>query len=178
VSEANERTGWVSWRPMTESDGPALFAIYASTREAELAVVDWTPEEKHQFLLFQFNAQHQHYMQHFADADFGLLMMDSQAIGRLYVRETPERIHIIDIALLPQFRRRGIATGLLSGIVRRGSEAGLPVSIHVEMHNPARALYERLGFRLVEERGMYLYMECPAAAQQTGRMEQMEAVCP
>jgi hypothetical protein len=33
------------------------------------------------------------------------------------------------------------------------------VRIHVERQNPALALYERLGFRLLEDRGVYLFLE-------------------
>ena len=33
------------------------------------------------------------------------------------------------------------------------------LTIHVEMSNPARRLYERLGFAPVEEHGVYLLME-------------------
>ena len=39
------------------------------------------------------------------------------------------------------------------------SAAGKPLRIHVERFNPALRLYERLGFRLVEDRGIYLFLE-------------------
>jgi hypothetical protein len=37
--------------------------------------------------------------------------------------------------------------------------AGKPLRIHVEGFNPALRLYERLGFRQIEDKGVYLFME-------------------
>ena len=42
---------------------------------------------------------------------------------------------------------------------------GKPVRIHVEKNNPAMHLYDRLGFRQVEDQGVYWLMECNAAAK-------------
>ena len=41
---------------------------------------------------------------------------------------------------------------------RRAAAAGKSVTIHVERMNPALRLYERLGFRLVEDKGVYLFL--------------------
>jgi ribosomal protein S18 acetylase RimI-like enzyme len=35
----------------------------------------------------------------------------------------------------------------------------LPVRLHVERNNPALRLYQRLGFREVEDQGVYLALE-------------------
>src|SRR4051812_5914829 len=58
-------------RPMTDADLPFLARLYASTRVEELAVVaDWSEAQKATFLQMQFDAQHAHYQQHYAGADF------------------------------------------------------------------------------------------------------------
>jgi len=64
----------------------------------------------------------------------------------------------MDIALLPEFRGRGIGTALLSALIEEAEREGKRVSIHVERYNPARRLYARLGFREAEDRGVYLYL--------------------
>jgi ribosomal protein S18 acetylase RimI-like enzyme len=85
------------------------------------------------------------------------------------VARWPEELRVVDIALLPEFRRRGIGTGLLRALLEEEAGRGLPVRIHVERFSPALALYERLGFRLLEDRGVYLFLECRAS--QPGRMD-------
>ena len=43
--------------------------------------------------------------------------------------------------------------------IDEAAAAGKPLRIHVERFNPALRLYERLGFRQIEDRGVYLFME-------------------
>jgi ribosomal protein S18 acetylase RimI-like enzyme len=65
----------------------------------------------------------------------------------------------MDIALLRPFRRRGVGARLLADLQAEASAAGKPLRIHVERFNPALGLYARLGFQLVEDRGVYLFLE-------------------
>jgi ribosomal protein S18 acetylase RimI-like enzyme len=44
-------------------------------------------------------------------------------------------------------------------LMSEAAAAEIPVQIHVERHNPALRLYERLGFRVVEDKGVHLFME-------------------
>lgn len=147
-----------SLRPATDADRPFLFAVYASTREAEMARVPWSHEQKAEFLKMQFEAQDAHYREHYADASFDVVEADGEPVGRLYVDRWDEEIRIVDIALLPSARGGGLGTRLLEDLFEESRQSGKPVSIHVEKENPARRLYDRLGFREVEDRGVYLLM--------------------
>lgn len=84
--------------------------------------------------------------------------MDGANAGRLYVHRSHGLLHIIDIALLPKMRGRGIGTRILNDLLTEAGAAGSSVRIYVENFNPARRLYERLGFRAIEERGLHLLM--------------------
>ena len=79
--------------------------------------------------------------------------------GRLYVDRLAAEIRVVDIALLPEFRGRGIGRALLEDILAEGERRGLPVTIHVEQGNRARALYERLGFEQVSDTGVYALLQ-------------------
>ena len=149
----------IRFRPIQEQDLPFLFQLYASTRAEELAVTPWSDEEKHAFLEMQFNAQHQFYQERFAAAQFDLILLAEQPIGRLYLDRRDDEIRIIDIALMPEQRNRGIGGQLLSDLLNEAAQAELPLRIHVEQNNPALRLYQRLGFQHVEENGVYYLME-------------------
>lgn len=153
----------VTFRPIADADAPFLYDVYASTRQEELAPLDWTDAQKHEFLRMQFNAQHQYYQQHFGSASFDVLLWKGEPIGRLYVQRLADELHIIDIALLPAYRRLGIGGTLLRELIAEAGASNVPVRIHVEKQNPALRLYERLGFQLLEERGVYLLLERPPA---------------
>lgn len=153
-------------RPATEADLPLLARIYASTRAEEMALVPWSAEEKQRFLDFQFQAQHQYYLQHFPAASRELIEVDGEVAGRLYLDRREQELRLIDIALLPGHRGRGIGTILLDGILAAAEAAALAVSIHVEQHNPALRLYQRLGFAPVEQQGIYLLMRWHSPSHQ------------
>jgi ribosomal protein S18 acetylase RimI-like enzyme len=73
-------------------------------------------------------------------------------------------LKVIDIALLPEHRGRGLGTRLLRPLLVEASERGVKVEVYVEQFNRARGLYERLGFAIAEEAGVYLRMERPPGA--------------
>jgi ribosomal protein S18 acetylase RimI-like enzyme len=151
--------GSVTLRPITDADMEFLHRLYATTREDELALVQWTPEQKAAFVRQQFEAQHQFWQENYADTSWDLIVMNGEPIGRLYVARWPDDIRVVDIALVPEHRGSGLGTRLLRELFAEGDASGRKVSIHVEVFNPARRLYERLGFVQRGERGVYLLME-------------------
>jgi GNAT superfamily N-acetyltransferase len=149
----------VTLRPITPEDAPFLSALYASTREEELAVVPWPAEQKAAFLQMQFEAQHHHYQEHYKGSAFDIVLIDAVPVGRLYVSRWPEEIRIVDIAILPPYRGRGLGSALLRALQDEARIAGLPLGIHVERMNPALRLYQRLGFEMRTDKGVYLFLE-------------------
>lgn len=145
----------VSCRRFTENDLPFVAALYASTRREELAMTGWPAEAQAAFLEQQHEAQHSHYSIHYSDADWLILERDGAAIGRLYVNDEPERLHVIDISLVPASRAQGIGGAVLRDVLELARQRGKAVTIHVEKNNPARRLYDRLGFETVEDCGIY-----------------------
>ena len=141
---------------------PFLRHLYGTTREREMQLVPWTPAEKAAFLDMQFTAQKTHYEEYYPDCQFLIIELDGRAIGRLYIDRGDDDIRITDIALLPEFRGRGIGRMLLEEILEEAAATGRTVTIHVEHFNPARRLYDRLGFRHVDTNGVYHLMEWSA----------------
>jgi GNAT superfamily N-acetyltransferase len=137
-----------------------LLRVYHSTREEELAmVVDWTAEMKDAFVRQQFSAQHVWYQEHYQGATFDVVLVDGVPAGRLYVHRRLKEIRLVDITLLPELRKGGFGTSILRDLLAEGEAAGKPVTIHVEIYNPAMHLYERLGFKPVEDRGVHRLMK-------------------
>jgi GNAT superfamily N-acetyltransferase len=151
----------LSLRPIVEGDLPFLGELYASTRTEEMAVVPWSAAEKQAFLASQFEFQRRHYEEHYPGCEFLIVERagEPSPIGRLYVDRWPDQIRVVDISLMPGARGQGLGTALLKGVLAEGAAAGLPVTIHVEHHNPARHLYERLEFQPVDSSGVYCLMK-------------------
>ena len=145
----------LSFRPEQERDRSFLRKLYGSTREGEMSMVPWTREQIEEFLDMQFDAQHKFYVDQFPNAQFSIVKQTNRDVGRLYVDRRVDEIRIIDIALLPRFRGRGLGAALLEYIIDEARDKQLPVTIHVEKNNPAMSLYKRMGFSLVEDQGVY-----------------------
>jgi ribosomal protein S18 acetylase RimI-like enzyme len=147
-------------RPETDDDIPFLTWLYASTREEELAAVPWSAAQKQAFLQSQFEAQRHHYRTNIDGCAFDLLERNGAPGGRLYLNRRQTCLHIVDISLIPAWRRRGLGTAILQALQENARAAGgKSVTIFVEKFNPALRLYRRLGFTEIDDCGVYLEME-------------------
>ncbi|WDD98524.1 GNAT family N-acetyltransferase [Thalassomonas actiniarum] len=150
----------VSLRKHTTDDLAFMQALYASTREAELAMTNFTRQEKEAFIQQQFNAQYQHYLHHYNSDKFDIIEFDGQAIGRLFVDHWDREIRIVDITLTPDYQNKGIGSYLFKQLFEQAKAGNKAVTIHVEHNNPAKNLYQRLGFELkTQTNEIYLLMQ-------------------
>lgn len=149
----------LSLREEQACDLPFAAELYAQSRAAELAAVPWTEAQKRTFCQQQFEAQHAHYTVHYPRARFLIILGRGTSVGRLYFEHTNFELRLMELALVARVRGRGLGTLLSQVLAALADEAGVPTTLHVESFNPARRLYERLGFREVETRGIYLFMQ-------------------
>lgn len=154
-------------RSIQPGDEEVLHTIFAATREAERQQFGWSAPEWDAFTRQQFAAQHAQYMHGYANPTFSIVLRGgedggpAQIAGRLYVDRTSAEIRIIDIALLPDHRRRGLGGRLLRALADESDACGAPLGLHVEKNNPILSAYERLGFQVQDDRGVYLYLQRP-----------------
>jgi len=149
----------ISLRPITPKDEEFLARVYASSRAEELAITGWPEELKADFCRRQFDAQSAYYAENYPRASFQIIERDGWPIGRLYVARWEKEIRIVDISLLLEARGTGIGTKLLRDLQDEAQAAGKSLTIHVERFNRALGLYQRLGFKQMEDKGVYLLME-------------------
>src|ERR1041385_520624 len=152
--------GTVELRPVSETDNEFLLSVYASTRAAELAQVEWAEGQKEMFLRWQFDMQRREYDVRFPDADYCVIVVDEQPAGRIWIGTDNEQIRLLDIALLPEFQNRGVGTALLQRLMTRANLEGKALRHMVfVLNNDADRFYERLGFKKIEDFGAYKHME-------------------
>lgn len=156
-------------RPATAADHDFLAAVYASTRAEEMAVTGWPEEFKAAFCAQQFAAQTAHYQTHYSGACFSVVEHQGVPVGRLIVLRSPERLHIVDVSLLPAHRSRGIGARLIEDLLAEADAEGKTVCLCVERRNRARGLYDRLGFQVVADEGMFWRMEWRGSRAPTAR---------
>jgi ribosomal protein S18 acetylase RimI-like enzyme len=146
-------------RPEEAQDEAFLCEVFASKREAELAGLGWDESQRKAFLKMQFQAMRQGYRAMFPRAEFLIVLNEQTRIGRWVIDRGEEAWRVVDLALLPEWRGRGIGTGLLRGLLEQAQEEKVCVRLQVLTGSPAVRLYERLGFGRCSEESPYLPRE-------------------
>ena len=88
-----------------------------------------------------------------------------ERICYLRVVEEPTRLFLAALEIAPTHQRRGIGTSLIEALCRQADSVGLPVELQVLKVNPARYLYERLGFSTRAETETHYLMQRARGAQ-------------
>jgi ribosomal protein S18 acetylase RimI-like enzyme len=129
-------------RPATEADIPALFALRKQTMDAHMRASGAdTSDDYHMAKLRKGYALAQ------------VLEEAGRVVGLFKVDRGHAPWKVIQIQLAPALQGRGIGQALLLDFIQEARDAGHDVTLNVLKQNPARALYERLGFVVTGEEG-------------------------
>ena len=133
-------------RPATPEDRDFLVDLYISTREDEL------PFFGEALIRLQYEMRQTHYSVRFPQIIPEIIMVAGQRSGAVQIDRIPEEIRLVDIALLPGFRQRGIGSAILALLIEEANRSALPLALTVSKSNArARRLYERFGFQVTED---------------------------
>lgn len=142
-----------------EADDPFLFEVYAGTRLDEIASWGWNAEQQSAFLKMQHLCQKQSYRLQYPDLISRIILDGDDRAGYILTARKEAEMILVDIALLPQFRGKGIGLAVLTGLQEETMAADLSIQLSVFNGNPARRLYERLGFQPIEQNELYTIMK-------------------
>jgi ribosomal protein S18 acetylase RimI-like enzyme len=133
-------------RPAEAADAEFLFRVFASTRAPELALAGLPAAQIEALLRLQFRAQDEQYRAQHPGAEDSVVLVEGEPAGRLRVARDGRVIVLLDIAILPEHRGRGLGRALVRELQDEAATFGVPLRLHVARTNPATALYLRLGF--------------------------------
>lgn len=143
-------------RPALPEDSDFLYRLFAAGRAEDMASWGWTAEQQEHLVRLQFQSQSHTYRTEYPQATDEIVELDGQPVGRLYLDRRPTEILIVDIAVLPEFQRRGVATSLLRIPVAEVAGTGRRVLAHTAPGNTrVQRLNERLGFKRIGQNGPY-----------------------
>ncbi len=133
-------------RDVTPGDEAFLRRLYASTRDDLAGIPGLDPTQLEVLVDLQFRAQRAEYRRVFPAASHQVVLVAGRPAGRLYLDRAPGVITVVDIALLPGFRGRGLGTELLGDLQAEAATTGSAIRLEARAGGRAEALYRRLGF--------------------------------
>jgi ribosomal protein S18 acetylase RimI-like enzyme len=140
-------------RPATDEDRDFLFRLRAAALGPYVAQIwGWNEDEQRERFERGFDPTHYRIVQVVED------------IGAIEVERREHEYYLSNIELLPEHQEKGIGSELIRSVIDEADRQNLPVILQVFKINPARSLYERLGFVTIGETSTHYQMYRPASA--------------
>jgi len=132
-------------------DESFLFNLFAESQD-QLAALRSNEVVWRRLVELQYQGRQISYEARAPEAE-NLLLLDPQGLplGRILVDRRPHHWRIVDLALTQAWRGRGIGTQVLRELQLQAAVAEASLELQVAPLNPARRLYERMGFCAVSE---------------------------
>ena len=137
-------------RPATAGDYDFIYKVKTITLK-EYVAQTWGWNEADQQSRFSAS---------FDPAQWQIVQLDGRNIGVLCLEREEGGLFLANIEILPPFQNRGIGTRIIEDILASARRDCLPVRLQVLKVNPARRLYERLGFVVTSETDTHYLMGC------------------
>lgn len=147
-------------RRENEADLDFLKQLHFSRRAHEFSQLGLPQAALDALLEQQFWAQQRHYRSVYSKGEFLIVMLapDGEPVGRLCLNRDASEILVVDIAVLPAQRNKGLGSALLKAVLVEADAKKCAVGLHVDPRSPALRLYQRLGFAAQHLNGADLYM--------------------
>ena len=142
----------------SEQDEPFLLQLYELNRQQEVSLWGWSEEQIKPFMTMQYHMQQHYYAQQYAHSEYFIIMDRETPIGKFQFDKAGSDWTIVDIAILPEYHNRGIGTWMIKQFLFEASQQNKAVQLSVLNTNPARSLYERLGFQVFDSGEVYTRM--------------------
>ncbi len=138
-------------------DQSFLHSLYRSTRH-DLLLMHQDAELVDAIIAMQFEAQTQGYAQQFPEAIYWIVELNNKCIGKVAVDFSSDCVHIVDLALLPQYQNQGYGQSLISALKDAAKKVATPLLISTAKDNTrALFLYKKMGFILDDSSPSALY---------------------
>jgi ribosomal protein S18 acetylase RimI-like enzyme len=145
-------------RPAVPSDQAFFVELYRSTREDLLGLLA-DPRYIDGLIAMQQQMQVAGYRSSYPDAFYQVLELDGAPVGRLVTAAVAGALRVVDIAVMPRARGRGVAGEALRRLQVKAGLDGRDLTLAVRKDNAgARRLYAALGFAVEAEDGAVLQL--------------------
>ncbi len=141
--------GQIDFRSAKEDDFGFLYMLHVDTMK-DYVDKTWGWDDAFQESVFR---------KRYAPAEVQIITLNGRDIGMLSLEERSDDVFLRAIEIHSMYQRQNFGTMIVKQIVTDSIKKTKPVLLHVLKVNPAKELYERLGFSVVEETGTHFIMK-------------------
>jgi GNAT superfamily N-acetyltransferase len=142
-------------RPVPIELRPALDPDFEYCRRLYFSEMRWIIEELH----LDRTAQETGLRQQWNSTQVRIVVLDGTDVGWVQTIREQDELFVGQMFVDGRFQRKGIGTEVMKRLIREATAFNLAVRLNVVRINPARRLYERLGFRVTHEDDRKCYMK-------------------
>ena len=130
----------ISFRAATEADLPFLLELRQKTMSEHLRLsgVEPSESERSERVLARFDCAQ-------------IILLSGTPIGLLKVAKDEKQWDLMQVQLVPEKQGAGLGGKIVKKLIDEAAQLHASVRLSVLRANPARRLYERLGFRIISE---------------------------
>jgi len=145
----------VTLRLATADDDSFLLELYRANRFTELQRANWDAATLDAFLRSQFDTRQSQYDLRFPRAQNWIIQRGEQPVGRHLIQPGSTVWEFLDLGVLPSCQNQGIGSWVFETHLNEAISASARVRLCVRSESPARRLYQRFRFLVVDSNGVY-----------------------
>jgi ribosomal protein S18 acetylase RimI-like enzyme len=135
-------------RPACSGDFSFLRTLHRTALKEYVAQIwGWDEEQQEKLLRERFDP-----------VKMQIIQLEGRDIGVLQVDDNGTEIVLTSILIVTECQNRGIGSQIITDIIAKADERRVPLKLSVLKPNPARTLYERLGFSITSEEEVRYWM--------------------
>ena len=156
--------GTIEHRPEAAADEPFLFTLFENVKTPMFSMLPVGTAVRQQLAAMQFRAMTGGYAAEYPAARRSIVTLDGLPVGRTICDETAATFCIVYIALAQEWHNKGLATALMTAVLKRPRRLGLICEATAALDNgPSLRLWTKLGFTERSRNMTDVIMEwCPA----------------
>ncbi len=140
-------------RQATEADYAFIYQLHRATMKDYVAQT-WGWDEVVQEVMFK---------DRFDPGRSCIIVVDGRDVGILSMERRIDTLFVANLQILPEEQGHGLGTAIIKAILAQAYDEGISVSLQVLKVNPARHLYEGLGFVVSGETATHYLMSSTIA---------------
>jgi ribosomal protein S18 acetylase RimI-like enzyme len=146
----NPKSGVVAYRlrAATPEDGEFIYQLRVDgLKEYVTQVWGWDEEFNRELFRQKFNSR-----------SYQMIVVNDRDIGAVALEHRENETFLADIEIAREWRGLGLGTAIIREFLANARRQGVPAALQVLKVNPARHLYQRLGFQVVGETDTHYLM--------------------